>query len=136
MLRTASELKGIGIAATDGDIGSVKDLYFDDVAWTIRYLVVDTGTWLPGRQVLISPMSIAGETSADKIPVALTRQQVADSPPIDADRPVDRQHEIELSRYYRYPYYWAGPYRWGRDGRPRARAERSEPEERARCDRL
>mgnify|MGYP001457131976 CR=1 FL=1 len=56
MLRTASHLKGTTIAATDGEIGSVQDLYFDDHGWTIRYLMVDTGTWLPGRQVLISPI--------------------------------------------------------------------------------
>ena len=113
MLRTASELKGIAIAATDGDIGSVKDLYFDDMSWTVRYLVVDTGTWLPGRQVLVSPMSIRGGSSAEKIAVSLTREEVKNSPPIDADKPVNRQEEIELSRYYSYPYYWAGPYRWG-----------------------
>ena len=89
MLRTASELKGIGIAARDGDIGSVTDLYFDDVTWTIRYLVVDTGTWLPGRQVLVSPMAVTGEASADRIPVALTRQQVEQSPPVE--RVVDSQ---------------------------------------------
>ncbi len=60
MLRAASGFKGLSIAASDGDIGSVKDLYFDDLSWTIRYLVVDTGTWLPGRQVLISPALGAG----------------------------------------------------------------------------
>ena len=118
MLRTASELKGIGIAARDGDVGSVTDLYFDDETWTISYFVVDTGTWLPGRQVLVSPMAVAGEASADRIPVALTRRQVEESPPIDADKPVNRQGEIEFARYYSYPYYWAGPYRWGLLGYP------------------
>lgn len=54
MLRTAGHLKGVTIEAMDGDIGSVQDLYYDDQTWTVRYLVVDTGTWLPGRQVLIS----------------------------------------------------------------------------------
>src|SRR5438876_3455863 len=58
MLKPASGFKGLTIAAVDGDLGSVKDLYFDDLTWTVRYLVVDTGGWLPGRQVLISPMSV------------------------------------------------------------------------------
>jgi len=64
MLRTAGELKGVTIQATDGDIGSVQDLYFDDHSWTVRYLVVDTGTWLPGRQVLISPFAFRAVSGA------------------------------------------------------------------------
>lgn len=113
MLRAISELKGIGIAATDGEVGSVSDFYFDDLTWTIRYLVVDTGTWLPGRQVLISPMSVKGPTTADRIHLALTKQEIESSPSIETDRPVDRQHEVALSSHYGYPYYWEGPYRWG-----------------------
>lgn len=112
MLRAAGELRGLSIAAADGDIGSVKDLYFDDLTWTIRYLVVDTGAWLPGRQVLISPIAVRGPVT-DRVTVDLTRAQVEDSPPIDADKPVDRQQEEALSRYYNYRYYWEGPYRWG-----------------------
>jgi len=113
MLRAASHLKGMGIAATDGDIGSVDDLYFDDLTWTIRYLVVDTGTWLPGRQVLISPRSVRSTPDADRIPVALTKEQVKNSPSTDAEKPVERQYEEEYAQYYGYPYYWSGPYRWG-----------------------
>ena len=106
MLRTASHLKGTSIAATDGEIGSVQDLYFDDHSWTIRYLVVDTGTWLPGRQVLISPRSIMAVTDEAKIPVSLTKSQVENSPSADVDKPVERQYEEEYSQYYGYPYYW------------------------------
>src|SRR5262249_11151974 len=62
MLRTARQLKGASLVATDGDVGSVQDLYFDDTTWTIRYLVVDAGTWLSGRRVLISPRSVASTT--------------------------------------------------------------------------
>lgn len=112
MLRTASELNGLSIAAVDGDIGSVKDLYFDDLTWTIRYLVVDTGSWLPGRQVLISPMSVR-RPELDRIAVELTRDQVQSSPPVETDKPVDRQQEEALARYYNYRYYWEGPHRWG-----------------------
>jgi uncharacterized protein YrrD len=89
MLKPASAFKGLTIAATDGDIGSVTDLYFDDLSWTIRYLVVDTGTWLPGRQVLISPLSV--RQVDDKILMSLTRAQVQNSPPVEADKPVNRQ---------------------------------------------
>lgn len=112
MLRAASEVNGLSIAAVDGDIGSVKDLYFDDLTWTVRYLVVDTGSWLPGRQVLISPMSVRGP-GLDRIAVELTRDQVQNSPPVETDKPVDRQQEEALARYYSHRYYWEGPYRWG-----------------------
>jgi len=111
MLKPASGFKGLTIAATDGDIGSVNDLYFDDLSWTIRYLVVDTGTWLPGRQVLISPLSV--RQVDDKILVDLTRNQVQKSPPVEADKPVNRQQEEAIARYYDQRYYWEGPYRWG-----------------------
>jgi len=112
-MRPASSFKGLTIAAADGDIGSVKDLYFDDGSWTVRYLVVDTGAWLPGRQVLISPMSVNQPVTLDRVFVDLTREQVKDSPPVESDLPVNRQNELELSRHYRYPYYWEGPLRWG-----------------------
>ncbi len=113
MLRTAGNLKGITIEAMDGDIGSVQDLYFDDQTWTVRYVVVDTGTWLPGRQVLISPFAFQVVQSASRLRTSLTKEQVRDSPSIDTDRAVDRQREIAFSQYYGYPYYWLGPYRWG-----------------------
>jgi hypothetical protein len=118
MLRTASHLKGTTLAATDGDIGSVQDLYFDDLTWTVRYLVVDTGTWLPGRQVLISPRSVGAVSDEERIPVSLTKSQVENSPSTETDKPVDRQYEEEYSRYYGYPYYWTGPYRWGATAYP------------------
>lgn len=113
MLRTAGELKGATIEAMDGDIGSVQDLYFDDRAWTVRYVVVDTGTWLPGRQVLISPFAFEAVPGALRLRTSLTKERVQNSPSIDADRPVNRQREIEFSEYYGYPRYWVGPDRWG-----------------------
>jgi len=109
MLKPASGFKGLTIAAVDGDLGSVADLYFDDLSWTVRYLVVDTGTWLPGRQVLISPLSV--REAGDKILVALTQAQVKDSPPVESDKPVNRQQEEAIARYYDQRYYWEGPYR-------------------------
>lgn len=118
MLRAANHLKGTSIAARDGEVGSVQDLYFDDHSWTIRYLVVDTGTWLPGRQVLVSPRSVMTMTEEDKVPVSLTKDQVEHSPSTDVDKPVERQFEEEYSQYYGYPYYWTGPYRWGATAYP------------------
>ena len=76
MLRTAGHMKGVTIEAIDGDIGSVQDLYFDDRTWTVRYLVVDTGTWLPGRQVLISPFAFQPVPGASRLRTALTKEQI------------------------------------------------------------
>ena len=114
MLHGAKEIMGLSIAATDGEFGTVKDLYFDDARWTVRYLVVDTGGWITGRDVLI-PVNALG--SADWpvgiVHVNLAREQIRNSPGIDADKPVSRQHEAGLYQHYRYPYYWTGPQLWG-----------------------
>src|SRR6266511_3801966 len=99
MLRTAGELKGVTIQATDGDIGSVQDLYFDDHSWTVRYLVVDTGTWLPGRQVLISPFAFRAVSGASRLQTTLMKDQIENSPSIATHRPVNRQLEIEYSLF-------------------------------------
>jgi hypothetical protein len=80
----------------------------------VRYLVVDTGAWLFRRDVLISPISIQKVDEAnDQVLVNLTRGQVKDSPDIDTQKPVSRQHETAVMNYYGYPIYWGGPYLWG-----------------------
>jgi uncharacterized protein YrrD len=114
MLRTMKNLEDYAIRATDGIIGHVKDFYFDDEAWVIRYLVVDTGTWLSSRKVLISPISIGHPDWTDRVlPVSITKEQVKNSPDIDTQKPVSRQHEIRYLGYYGYPYYWGGAGLWG-----------------------
>ena len=88
MLINAKTLNGFHLLATDGEIGRVRDFYFDDQTWTIRYMVADTGTWLTGRQVLISPFALRRVDYENKrVEVNLTRRQVEDSPPIEADMP-------------------------------------------------
>ena len=94
MLNNANHLKGLAIQATDGEIGTVDQLYFDDESWAIRYLTVKTGGWLGGRRVLISPIAVAhSDWPAKRLYVALTKKQVENSPDIDTDKPVSRQHE-------------------------------------------
>ncbi len=113
MLRSMNEMKGYTIAATDGEIGSVLTFYFDDEHWTVRYLVVDTGGWLGGRRVLISPIAIGrAEWLRHELAVNLTKDQIEGSPAIDLDKPVSRQHEVEYYNYYSWPYYWDGMYGW------------------------
>jgi uncharacterized protein YrrD len=120
MLRSVSGMRGFTIHATDGDMGSVDEFLFDDAQWTIRYLVVNTGGWLSGRLVLVSPIAFrAVDWDRETFDVALTRQQVEQSPSIATDQPVSRQQEEEYSRYYGYPYYWDGLGLWGADMYPR-----------------
>jgi hypothetical protein len=107
MLRSMQELKNYTIGATDGEIGHVTDFFFDDASWVVRYLVVDTGSWLTSRKVLISPYSLMRPDWMHKrLPVRINRDQVKNSPDIDTDKPVSRQHEMSYADYYGYPYYW------------------------------
>lgn len=119
MLRKASNLNGYAIQATDDELGSVKDIYFDDEKWGIRYLVVQTGTWFSRKSVLISPYSVTGvDDLGEVVQVSLTLEQVKNSPDIDTHQPVSRQLEGEYSAYYGYGNYWSGPYLWGASGYP------------------
>ena len=119
MLRNVKELLGFAIHATDGNIGEVDDLYFDDEHWAIRYLVVDTGHWLSGRKVLISPHAIGHlDWIAQQLAVSLTKARIELSPDIDTRKPVSRQHEAAYFGYYGYPYYWGGAGLWGMGAYP------------------
>lgn len=109
MLRSIQNLEKLAVQATDGLIGKVSNFYFDDEKWIVRYLVVETGTWLSSRKVLISPIAIGDPNwTADALPVSITTEQVKSSPDIDTDKPVSRQQEIGYLRYYGYPHYWQG----------------------------
>jgi hypothetical protein len=114
MLHNIEELESFEIQANDGLIGHARDFFFDDESWVVRYLVVDTGRWLSGRKVLISPISI-GRVDAKKkrLLVLLDRDDIKDSPDIDSEMPVSRQHEIRYLNYYGYPHYWIGDGLWG-----------------------
>ena len=127
--KAMQDLKGDPIEAHDGEIGSVHDLYFDDERWAVRYLVVDTGNWLPGRKVLISPASIAHQgRRVPAIRVDLTREQVERAPGIDANPPVSRVLEEAHARYYGHPFYWVGPHLWGPAPMPLAAPPLDAPE--------
>jgi sporulation protein YlmC with PRC-barrel domain len=112
--RVMKDLRGDAIAARDGEIGKVKDVYFDDERWAVRYLVVDTGGWLTGRRVLISPASLDRVSYEERQVVAnLSRKQVEEAPGLEAEQPVSRLYEEAHARYFGYPYYWTGPELWG-----------------------
>jgi sporulation protein YlmC with PRC-barrel domain len=109
-MHSLNAIHGYAIRASDGEIGSLRDVYFDDQSTLIRYFVVDTGTWLPGRRVLLVPAVVGGiEAERGEIVTGLTRQQVEDSPPVDTEKPVSRQQELSLHTYYGWQPYWAVP---------------------------
>ena len=119
MLRSTKDLLDYTVRATDGDIGHVKDFYFDDQSWVARYLIVETGSWLESREVLVSPIALGHpDWTARVLPVSITMEQVRNSPDIDTDRPVSRQHEMQYLGYYGYPYYWGGAGLWGEGAYP------------------
>lgn len=114
MLHKAGTLKGYALHSRDGELGAVREFYFDDRHWTIRYLVANTKNWLSGRKVLISPYALSGVNRDDQhISIDLTRKQIEDSPSLDSDKPVSRQFEEAYSEHYGYPLYWIGPSTWG-----------------------
>jgi len=114
MSQSLKQLQGLKLTASDGELGHVKDFYFSDENWAVRYVVADTGNWLPGRQVLLSPHSFTGlQHDGKSVRVNLTRKQIEDSPSIESHKPVSRQYEELYHRYYGFPYYWEGDGLWG-----------------------
>ena len=109
MLWPASSLGDFGLEATDGGIGAIRDALFDDRHWTVRWFVADTGTWLPGRKVLLAAGQVeasAGDPPRLRLP--LTREEVRASPPLEPEAPVSRQHEAALNRHFGSPDYCVG----------------------------
>lgn len=104
MFWSSKRLLGLKVAAADGPIGSIYDIYFEDDDWRVRYFVVDTGGWLGGSRVLLSPR-VVGRPDVDesRIPVSLTQEQIRRSPPYDSEKPISLQYELELTAHYTWP---------------------------------
>lgn len=115
MLHSIQQRYGEKLRATDGEIGHVRDFYIDDKNdWAVRYVVADTGGWLPRRLVLISPHALGHLYPKGKVLlVNLTREQIEKCPSIDEHKPLSRQYEEEYHRHYGYPYYAEAWPLWG-----------------------
>ena len=113
MLQDAKKFKSMKVLGTDGVCGHIRDIYFDDDKWTLRYFLLDTGKWLPGQLVLISPLAIDEIDFKNKIlEVNLSREQINKSPNPSEHVPISRQMEEALADYYDYPHYWPGSGIW------------------------
>ncbi len=129
MLRSVKSLANYKLAATDGPIGNVHDFLFDDRQWTVRYMVADTGDWLPDRKVLISPISLdKPEWETQLFPVQLTKKEIEQSPRLDTDAPVSRDYEIRWFDQFGWHYYWTGSGVWGTAAYPGDLFSRQEKE--------
>jgi hypothetical protein len=108
-LRSAAAVIGYHISATDGDIGHVEDFLLDEATWAIRYMVVDTRNWWPGKKVLVSPGWIADvDWDASTVGVEMSREQVRNSPEYDPSAPLQRDYESRLHDHYGRAGYWSG----------------------------
>jgi uncharacterized protein YrrD len=129
MLHLARKITGVTVKGTDGEIGTLDDFFFEEDRWTVRYLLVDTGTWFSGKRVLISPMSVRGGWGRTGIRLGLTKDQVWNSPEINNGEPLTRAGESHVMAYYGYPDYWGAASIWGGFDSPAALvdAPRAEP---------
>jgi len=123
MLRSLKDLERYTVSATDGDIGNVENFLLDDARWTVRYLVVATGSFFHKRKVLITPVAFREvDYSASRFRLTISREKVKNSPSVDMDLPVSQQYERDYYRYYGYAYYWGDDGLWGSGGYPSAMA--------------
>lgn len=101
-LRNTKTVTGYTIKALDGDIGDVCDFIVDDVVWRLDFLVIDTGHWLPGKKVLISPhwvKEIDWENSTITINANVDR--IKSSPEYHADEPFSEEHQLHIHNHFK-----------------------------------
>lgn len=116
MLHRIKALHKCTVYANDGVVGTLDRCYFDDDHWAVRYLVVDTGTWLPGREVLIPPLAVADiQESESAIHLAMPRIQIEKSPAVGMTTVPTREQEAMYLTYYGFPLYWEGAGLWGQE---------------------
>ena len=119
MLRSLKELERYKVTASDGDIGHVENFLLDDEHWAVRYLIVETSGFLDGRRVLISPISFREvDWPTKRFHLALTMEKIKNSPSVNTDKPVIRQHELGFYGHYRYAHYWGSSWMWGTGNTP------------------
>lgn len=119
MFYLTSTLKSYNIHATDGKMGKVKNVCFDDHSWAIRYIKVDTHKWLPARDVYVSPSSVTEINEKEElVEINHTKETIKNSPTIPADAELSKSNEESLTEYYGWNRYWRGQNLWGAVDRP------------------
>ena len=110
-LRSVAEVSGYNVQAVSGAAGTVDDFLVEQKTWSIRYLVVDTDKWLPGRKVLISPLwADVVDWKRRQIHLRMDRKAIEGSPVYDRERDLTRDDETALFAHYdEKPYWWTVP---------------------------
>lgn len=130
MNRSVKHLHTYTLVARDGELGSIREMYFDDKNWTIRYLISDLERFPEKDKAAISPVSVEDiDWKNGTIRVDLPKNVVADSPEVDVEKPFNRSKERQLNSYYHFPTYWSGIGLWGNHVYPGLLAEESPTEE-------
>lgn len=130
MKRCIKDLIGYKVYSSDGEIGHTDNFFFDDERWVIRYFVINTGRWLSGSRIPISPILIERiEWEKKELHLYVKGETVQNSPDVDTTAPISRKIEATLSEHYGYPIYWGESGIWGGVMTPRALARKMTPEE-------
>ncbi len=100
-LESTSDLGGCRISALDGEIGHLDDFVLDDEDWEIRYVVVATRDWLPGKKVLIAREWVREVRWRERtLEVGLAKDAIEGAPVFDTHAPIDAQYLERLHTYY------------------------------------
>jgi sporulation protein YlmC with PRC-barrel domain len=106
-LRSTHQVTGYHIHASDGEIGHIEDFIIDEETWAIRYLLVATTNFWPGKKILVSPQWIASISwETQEVMVDMSRGKIKDSPAYDDASAITREDEIGLYGYYDRDGYW------------------------------
>lgn len=104
MTRSYKDFLHWKVTTTDGHERPVADVLLDDRGWSVRYVLVETGGWLHGRQLLISSAAFGAPDSREHVlPIQATLNQMEKSPPLKSHMPVTLAHERALEEYYEWP---------------------------------
>jgi hypothetical protein len=121
MLRSVDEIIGYQLHADNQSFGNCGDILFDDQWWTIRHIIANTGIWLIGKKILVSPIMIdKPDWSTRSLFLNISKEALENCPAPSTDEPVSREHEKKIYRYFGYPYYWTGSGLWGTAAYPAA----------------
>lgn len=107
MIWRADRIFGWTVQCSDGEVGTVSDLYFDEEQWAVRYVVIHIEEPIEATTALVSVTAVDSlDWDGRILRLALESEKIRNSPEVDTDLPVTREYETALHRYYEWPVYW------------------------------
>ena len=96
-----SAVTGYHIEATDGEIGHVDGFLVEADNWRIRYIIISTRNWWPGKKILISPRSVTTiDWPSSLVHLNLSREKIQGGPHYDPAIAVDDTYNEAFLTYY------------------------------------